>query len=523
MGEKSSLTSIEIDFNQYVHFYPTTVSVIFPVSIARIRKAIMYAELNGYIHPVIVNDNHFTLPIEFQEIMKKEKLVPEKIKLLSLLPKNGYYFFVGCFILDKTKKKTQYRLTINKKIRDVLQLKERDIVEIKVNNIGPFFGKIWQQKNRESVFIFFPKKIFELLEFKIKTPYQIGVRKSSKKIVSNTHFFEYQKNNLYFEKFLDGKNFNLYKFLKLSYAQTANGKTRKFHVQLINNKISVCYHSGTCLTKEVKLKSTFPVTSDFFRVMGLIQSEASKSIKKSFCFTNEISQNIEYIIDWFEKYLDFPRELWLYELFIDSRIKNSNELKNVWSKSLKIKPEIIKTYPKKFDRKTPHKIGIMNLKSYGRTLKEVIMRLLECTKKYVSKNKEAAGYFLSGVLAGDGYIIKTKSGSLNYIGISFDPNGNELELYILCLKALDIPNEDVKIYISKHEKAKDFIKKFKKFGIEIKVHKKHIKGFGGEINIFKFRSFQKLAKFNPFSPNKANVEKFLSSFNKIDKARVRFL
>lgn len=514
---------IEMDLKLYVHSYSKNVSItIIPAEVCKIDRSMMYIEANSFKHPVIINNNHFTIPLKIKQLMKKNET--PRIRLLPLKPEQGYFYFLGNFIINSAKKGKCYCLTIDRKIREILCLKERDIIEVEVNN-NIFYTRVWWRTNRKSMLAFFPGRAFEMLGLKPSTPYQIKIKKSKKIIVSNEHLYSTNKLNLEFDKFLKNKIFNLFEFLKNSYATTEEGKFRKFIIDKINDEyVLVCYVSGGPISKKIKIKPTFKVNSEFFRVMGLIQAECSKSIKKTFCFTNETPENIEYIINWFEKYLSFPRELWLYELSVDSRIKNSDELKNTWASFLKISPNVIKTYSKKFNTKEPHKTGIMNLRSYGRTLKEVIMRLLECTKKYVSKNEEPAGYFLSGVLAGDGYVINTKEGSLNYVGISFDPNKNELGLYISCLKTLGIPNEDIKIYVNEHEKAKDFIKIASKYGIEIKVHKKgkSTKGFGSEINIFKFRSFKKLARFNPFFPNKANVEKFFSSFNKIDKTRVRF-
>jgi len=520
-----SAAQIEIDFNSYKHTYSKNVSmVVFPTSITKIKRAMMYVEANGYRHPVIINNNHFTLPIEFHLILS----TLQKIKLLPIIPEQRYFYFMGSFVTDTTKRGKGYYLTIDRKIRKILHLKKRDIIEVKVEN-NIFYAKVWWQTNEKSMLAFFPSRIFEMLCLKSNIPYQIKIKKSREKIVNNAHFYAADKLNLEFNKFLKNGNFNLHEFLENSYANTEGGKSRKFRINKVNdNEISICYTSGGPISREIKIKPTFIVSLEFFRMMGLLQAECSKSTKKNFCFTNETPENIRYVIEWFEKYWNFSRKLWLYELSVDPRIRNREELRNMWANSLKINPHLVKVYPK-ICIGEPNRTGIMNLRSYGRTLKETIMRLLECTRDYVSKNKKFVGYFLSGVLAGDGYIITAKEGSLNYIGISFDPNKvwsrneNELKLYILCLKTLGIPNDDIKIYIGEHKKAKKFIKSASKYGVKIKVHKGRSIGFGGEINIFKFRSFQKLAKFDPFFPNELNARKFASSFNKIDRNRIRFL
>jgi hypothetical protein len=499
--------------------------VVFPVTICRIKKSLMYVEANGYKHPVVVTNNHFTLPVEFKKIFRNPL---ERVTLLPISSEDSFYYFIGSFIKGSKNEKESYGLTINKKIRDVLGLKERDVIEVRLEN-NTFYTRVWWRTGKNSMVCFFPSKIFKMLNLKPNTPYQIKIKKSEKTFVSNEHFYSANKVNLEFEKFVENKKFNLYEFLKNSYARTEGGKLRKFKIREVDNdNMLVNYFSGGPASKEIKIKSTFTLDPNFFRVMGLLQAECSKSLKKAFCFTNETPENIKYVIEWFEKYLNFSRESWLYELIVDSRVKSSEDIKSKWANFLKINPDLIKVYSKKFGTKKLNTTGIMNLKSPGRTLKEIIMRLLECTKTYVSKDGKSAGYFLSGVLAGDGYVVPTRKGSLNYVGISFNPNKiregeNELQLYISCLKAIGIPTNDIKIYINEHEKAKDFIKVASKYGVEIKACHRKRNGFGGEINIFKFRSFQKLAQFNPFFPNKLNVERFNSLFNRIDRSRIRFL
>jgi len=464
------LSSIELDLNKYSRVYSKGVwSVVFPVAICRIKKSLMYVEANGYKHPVMVANNHFTLPIEFKKIFGNSL---EKVVLTPIFSEDGFYYFVGSFIRGSRDKKESYGLTIDKKIRNILKLKEKDIIEVQVRN-NIFYTRVWWRTGKNSMVSFFPGKIFKMLNLKPHTPYQIKIKKSEKSFVSNDHFYSVDKTNLEFEKFVRNKRFNLFEFLRSSYARTEGGKLRKFKIRKVGkNKILVNYLSGGPASKEIEIKSTFRLDPNFFRVMGLLQAECSKSLKKTFCFTSETPENIKYVIEWFEKYLNFSRNSWLYELVFDSRIKNPERIKSKWADFLKIDPNLIKAYPKKFNTKEPNTTGIMNLRSYGRTLKEMIMRLLECTRDYVPKNEESAGYFLSGVLADDGYVVATKEGSLNYVGISFDPNKireseNELQLYILCLKALGIPTNDIKIYINEHEKAKDFIKEASKYGIEI--------------------------------------------------------
>jgi hypothetical protein len=485
----------------------------------------MYVEANGYKHPVMVVNNHFTLPIEFKRIFGNSL---EKVVLAPIFSEDGFYYFVGSFIREGRDKKESYGLTIDKKIRNILKLKEKDIIEVQVRN-NTFYTRVWWRTGKNSMVSFFPGKIFKMLNLKPHIPYQIKIKKSKKSFVSNDHFYSVDKINLEFEKFVRNKRFNLSEFLRSSYARTEGGKLRKFKIRKVGkNKILVNYLSGGPASKEIEIKSTFRLDSNFFRVMGLLQAECSKSLKKTFCFTNETPENIKYVIEWFEKYLNFSRKSWLYELSIDPRIMHEKDsAKEFWSNSLKIPLNLIKVYPKISEHTNkPKKLGTMNLRTHGRTLKEIILRLLESVKNHVVKNRIAAGYFLSGVLAGDGYVVTTKKGSLNYIGICFDPNKvwddneNELLLYTKCLEKIGILKADLRIYVNRHYKTNQFVKKVSSYGIKINSHKGSSLGFGAALVIFKYRNFIKLLELDPFYPNLSNRAKFISGLNKIDKSRV---
>jgi hypothetical protein len=347
------------------------------------------------------------------------------------------------------------------------------------------------------------------------------MKKSNKKIISNYHFYSTDEKTLLFSKYLKNRKFNLHKFLNDSYAQTRGGQIRRFEVKTVKkDEMLVSYLSGGPESKKIKIKSTFLIDENFFRLLGLIQAEGSKSIKKNFCFTNKTSQNVKYVIDWFEKYLKILRNNWKYELTIDPKVKSYENAINFWSKSLNIQPKLLKVYRKKNIAKIPDLTGTMNLRTVNRTLQQITMRLLESVSEYIKENNFAAGNFLSGILAGDGAVYLTKTGYLNHTAISFDPNkiwnnkSDELSIYLNCLKTLSIPKEDIRIYITKHQKAKKFISDTAKFNIKVNVHKSSSIGFGGEVCIFGYENFKKLSVFKPFYPNEINTKKFSSALNK---------
>ncbi|MBI5061153.1 MAG: hypothetical protein HZB67_02465 [Candidatus Aenigmarchaeota archaeon] len=518
----------EIDCNIGENIKTKNVCVVqFPVSVCRIKKSLMYTDVLGYKHPVMVHKNHFTLPIEVQEILKGKDLLNSMQKIqLKQIDRNGQYFYMGNFGRNKPcDKKYRYVITIDKKIGNLLNLKEKNIIEIKIDKHGPFYGRVRLQSNKNTMFIFFPKRIFEILNLKINEPYQIEIKKTRKKNVSNDHFYSTEKNKLLFSKFYDGKYFDLYRFLSESYAQSRVGKIRKYKIYPINKNTMSVYYCSTAASKKIKIAPKILIDANFFRVFGLIQAEASKSFRKPFCFTCNDPQIIEYVVNWFESYMRYSKKDWTYELAIDPRIKKPSKAIEFWSNSLKIETCFIKTYSKYSNTINPKENGIMNIRG-NRTIKQIVLRLLESIKNYVNQNEFAAGYFLAGVLGGDGCVNITQN-NLNHVTICFDPNkiweeDNELLVYINCLKAIDVPTDDLKIYITKHEKTRKFIQKVRKYGIRVRAHKGGSLGFGGELNIFKYRSLEKLSSFNPFYPNKNNMTKFFDGFNRINKNRVKF-
>lgn len=524
---------ITIDYNISKHIQSKNVcNVVIPITMGRIKNGtLMYAEMHGFKHPVVITKNHFTLPSKFLSIAKDKRLlnITQKIKLKDI-GFEEYQAYVGSFNRNKAKGKTRFLLTINSKIRKRLCLKERAIVEIKINAHGPYYARTWLQRNKgKSMFIFFPAVLMKLLKLDHKILYQIEIKKSLKRSVSNEPFYTGKEKILQFHNFCKNSEFDLHGFLNQTYARTKSNKIRKFKPNLIGNMISVEYlPGGGSLSKRLNLKSSFKVDQNFYKMLGLIHAEASKLVKKPFCFTNKTPQNVKYIIDWFEKHLHFSKEGWIYEVVVTPKTKDFSSVARFWSKSLKIPQKLIKVYTKaSYYTSEPSEIGIMNLRNC-RTLKEIVLRLLETVKKHTEKDRFAAGHFLSGVLAGDGSLGLSKKGSLNYVQLCFDPNkvwtsDNELLLYLNCLKSIGIPKDDLVIGITQNKKADRFIRTVKNYGLRIRTRKSNALGFGGTLNIFKYRSFRKLAAFRPFYPNQGNMEKFFTGYNKIDQTRVRNL
>jgi len=206
------------------------------------------------------------------------------------------------------------------------------------------------------------------------------------------------------------------------------------------------------------------------------------------------------------------------------KVENIENFAEYWAESLNVDINLIKKYPKSSNGES--KEPIMHLRTPNRTISEIIQRLLAITKEDVPCNKFAAGHFISGVFAGDGSLAKSKEKSLNYVSLSFDPNKldkseNEFSLYIKCLKKIGIKTEDRRLYLTEHEKCKVFIDKINE-EIPTRIRKSNSLGFGGEILIFKYRSFKILNDFKIFHPNSINRRKFSEAFNRINRDKVRY-
>lgn len=217
---------------------------------------------------------------------------------------------------------------------------------------------------------------------------------------------------------------------------------------------------------------------------------------------------LRYFILNINKLLGLNAGIWRVDIQLAST--NQRDLKvieQLWTRELKLPPGVtIHSYKTKNRVATGN--GVATAKVISGTFNELILRIMEFVRQYVILDKEACGYFLSGVLAEDGYPQVERS--LKCIELYFDPNkvGTEAEgeLYIKCLKLLSIAPINVRIFCNKNnesarQRARVAAERLKELTGDVAIrYKRNMKGVGVAIFIRGRENFRKLMRYLPFYP-----------------------
>ena len=326
--------------------------------------------------------------------------------------------------------------------------------------------------------------------------------------------------------FVHGGELNLKEFIARSFAELRGGNRRFFNIDEGAGIFKASYYCGTRLSKGFTFQNTIRVDADFYVLMGLLQADAVKSNAKYFCFTSKAPDNIAFVARQLKKYAPSGKLIFEIAMPVGTE-KKADEIKRYWAEQLSLLPENLRAYLKRSNHISDKSDnGVMNLRVDNKAFSQVFLRLLETTKAELLRGSFLAGYFISGVLAGDGFVGKSKKGgSLNYVAICFDaskvlkPSADELSAYIAGLDAMGIKRSDLAIYLNANSRIGEIAEKIRRYGIRVKVHSTREHNFGATLMIFKYRNFLNLAKFNAFLPNAANYYNFKTSLSAIDPRR----
>ncbi len=221
-----------------------------------------------------------------------------------------------------------------------------------------------------------------------------------------------------------------------------------FKYQILpNDKIRIWYETGggQYVPKPIEINRFIELNKEIFTCFGLLQAESCK-VKGylTLDFSNCLPFLQKFILDYFEKYWDIYRSLWECEVYYwKGRLtqKIENDLKFFWSKELCISPKKIRimegTQYRLSDKASEY--GVARLQLNNKTFRTLIMIVLDrIIKPMVEENHEYCGYYLQGLLVGDGSLSLDSSGSLAYVGIAFNPNSDEREHYFKLLDTIGI-------------------------------------------------------------------------------------
>lgn len=225
------------------------------------------------------------------------------------------------------------------------------------------------------------------------------------------------------------------------------GKKMYFPIiyEIIGNRVKFLYETkcGRFEPKPIKIKRYIPINKDTLIAFGLFQSEGSKKNSLSFQFTNSNKDLVKFIMNYFEKTWGIDHRLWSCQVTCWKNYKTEDwkeSVKNYWKNELNIKENKIKVIKGTSYRLSDNakEFGVFSLRLDRKIFWALTMNFLEIIKKLSENDETYAGYYIKGLLAGDGSISIDSNGSIAYVSIAFNPNSNEHEHYMKILKKLDI-------------------------------------------------------------------------------------
>lgn len=437
----------------------------------------IYLIINNLIHPVTYVKWNVSIPLKLRKLVEHNEnikilinpIITNKIVFLSSFRPiwieneiSYYYMYIHPLIKNNVKlsisigKKYIYGTSIRGRIR--------------------FYKKIFNKLNLEP---------FRIYQFTM----DIGNKESN-----NKHLFENNLNLNLKDNIKDNKII-LPKLLP------------DFKIKDLGKQIEVFYETRCRDSKKIKLNKEIKLSEDLLRLFGLYQAEGTKTRTNYLCFTNNDTNQIRYFKEVFSKIFGINNKEWSLEV---GTSKNKEEIRHYWQNLLGINRLSVSS-----NSYRNSEYGAANLRICNNTTREIVQRILKLLKYYIITDKEKCGYFLSGVLAGDGYVC-TEENRVKRVELYFDPNKIEEEFlfYLNCLKTLDVKNHYTKVYYQKNsefleEKAREILKKIGNTSFNITVSPKNkIQGVGGAIFIHRKDDIQKLARFKLFYPNIQHYNKF---------------
>lgn len=191
----------------------------------------------------------------------------------------------------------------------------------------------------------------------------------------------------------------------------------------------------------VTLTRFIPLNESTLSAFGLIQAEASKSLNQGyFQFNNTSPELIRFILTYFKKFWNMPKQNWKYRITYarDKLNENTkNEIINFWSNFLHIEKNIIKVYNSSKISRGASRYGSMYIVVHNKIFKTVVLEFLEKIIKPFVENSKMSGYYLRGIMSGDG-TLNTYRNLVCHIGIAFNYNSNELTHYKKVLDNVNI-------------------------------------------------------------------------------------
>ena len=435
----------------------------------------MYVNINGYLHPAKVVDRGFTVPKIFKT--KLDETIFYEVGIEEI--KDDKIQFLGSFREHQRKEKSSYNLHIHRLAGKWKRL------EIKVKDKCFYYSN---HKNKIEI----GRIVFKHLDVKLGEVYQFEVSEGNKR-----------KNNLHLFKEMKEPSWELTGRNVIPISELCENFNQKV---VVDDKLTISYDYMYGNSKAMVINRDIKLDQDLFRAMGLYQAEGNKTKQNYISFVNSEAELLSYFKRVIEEKIGIESNLW--RLNVRGNKARKEAAIAFWMEKLGISTD--KIYFTIFKTSKPY--GIADLRIANNTIRKIFYQLLKLIKNKCSRDKKSCGYFIAGLIAGDGCIV-TENNRVKRIEIYFNPLkiDDEPLFYLKCLKMLNINHFYITISYPPQRllRAQKISKTLKKEHKNITLIKKNKSmGLGGAIGIHKKDDISALSSYNPFYPHPKKHIKF---------------
>jgi hypothetical protein len=433
----------------------------------------IYLQANGWKHPVALCQRSVSIPTILREKIVGNETVQfgiEKIKGKSI-------FFLGRIKLHK-KHNSHFDLFVHRCARST------KVMEIEIDG-KKFLGSL--ERDRVTI----GHRVLAKLSLQVGKIYQVSATPTWLGHANNSSLFSVSEPEPLSECICENR-------ILLDRA-LGHLNLRK----LDEDAIEVNYSLRNRDSKSVRLPSSVVLTNDLLFLFGLFKADGTKTHCKYFCLSNTNVGLIKFFIDKTSSIFHQVRSAWRVDVIVPSGRMLETNLIDALASYLGIPRTGVSAYSV-LSRGSVK----FNARIEGRTINEVMLVLLKGIQNMALDDPKKCACFLSGILAGDGYLC-IEGKRIKRIELYFDPSkmNDEALLYIKMLRKIGLERFAVRVYyrrndIRQRDKAIRLSVEMLRICTNMKIQQKSkILGLGGTIFIHSREDIRKLSPYNLFYPN----------------------
>ncbi len=433
----------------------------------------IYLQANGWKHPVVLCQRSVSIPAIFREKIESDKVTKFGVQKIH----GSSVSFLSSIKLHK-RHNSHFDLHVHKYAR------RTKVMKIEIDG-KKFFGGL--ERDRITI----GSRVLRKLDLQAGRVYQVCVAPTEMSRANNSHLFSMGeprpltecicKNRIQLDKALAHLNLR----------------------RLDEDVLEVNYSLRNKDSKIIRLPSSVDLSNDLLFLFGLFKADGTKTHCKYFCLSSINADLIKFFIDKVSSIFHQPRCEWRVDVIVSSDGMLRANLNDWVARYLEIPRNRVTVYP--ISSKGSMKF---NAKIEGRTINEAMLVLLKGIENMTLGEPKEYGHFLSGILAGDGYLCIERN-RIKRIELYFDPNKttDEALFYIKMLRRLGLERFAVRIYYCRNDsrrrdKAIRLAEEMRRIFTNVKIQpKRKIFGLGGTISIHSREDIGRLSPYNLFYPN----------------------